>query len=180
MCSSAAAVASQQPCQHMSPAESLGSACITSEPLLAARGPSSANSRTAADANLIYHLSCSASTDDLAVQLAVHQAYAHSLYHPSSQHVMRCIGVGLQNDTITISRHHANDHQVKLAICHALAQSTKLCVYEERALELVFETKHLPQALAIHGTVHVTSQVRCIQLLLDMQPPEAYIQLCSL
>eukprot|EP00878_Enallax_costatus_P023830 GHUV01025382.1.p1 GENE.GHUV01025382.1~~GHUV01025382.1.p1 ORF type:complete len:414 (+),score=120.11 GHUV01025382.1:206-1447(+) len=86
----------------------------------------------------------------------------------------------MQNDTITISRHHANDHQVKLAICHALAQSTKLCVYEERVLELVFETKHLPQALAIHGTVHVTSQVRCIQLLLDMQPPEAYIQLCSL
>lgn len=65
----------------------------------------------------------------------------------------------LQNDTITISRHHANDHQVKLAICHALAQSTKLCVYEERVLELVLETKHLPQALAIHGTVHITSQV---------------------
>jgi uncharacterized Rmd1/YagE family protein len=45
--------------------------------------------------------------------------------------------------------------QVKLAICHALAQSTKLCVYEERVVELVLETKHLPQALALNGTVQV-------------------------
>jgi uncharacterized Rmd1/YagE family protein len=51
----------------------------------------------------------------------------------------------MQNDTITISRHHSHDHQTKLAICHALAQSTKLCVYEERVVELVLETKHLPQ-----------------------------------
>lgn len=28
----------------------------------------------------------------------------------------------MQNDTITISRHHSNDPGVKLAICHALAQ----------------------------------------------------------
>eukprot|EP00879_Flechtneria_rotunda_P005348 GHRR01005635.1.p1 GENE.GHRR01005635.1~~GHRR01005635.1.p1 ORF type:complete len:419 (+),score=108.30 GHRR01005635.1:1334-2590(+) len=64
----------------------------------------------------------------------------------------------MQNDTITISRHHANDHQVKIAICHALAQSTKLSLYEERVVELVLETKHLPQALATHGTVKVSSQ----------------------
>eukprot|EP00882_Tetradesmus_deserticola_P022450 GHRQ01024360.1.p1 GENE.GHRQ01024360.1~~GHRQ01024360.1.p1 ORF type:complete len:372 (+),score=128.94 GHRQ01024360.1:144-1118(+) len=51
----------------------------------------------------------------------------------------------MQNDTITISRHHSHDHQTKLAICHALAQSTKLCVYEERVVELVLDTKHLPQ-----------------------------------
>uniref|UniRef100_A0A383V7N6 DUF155 domain-containing protein n=1 Tax=Tetradesmus obliquus TaxID=3088 RepID=A0A383V7N6_TETOB len=64
----------------------------------------------------------------------------------------------MQNDTITISRHHSHDHQTKLAICHALAQSTKLCVYEERVVELVLETKHLPQALATHGEVSVSSQ----------------------
>lgn len=28
----------------------------------------------------------------------------------------------MQNDTITISRHHSTDPGVKLAICHALAQ----------------------------------------------------------
>lgn len=64
----------------------------------------------------------------------------------------------MQNDTITISRHHSNDPAVKLAICHALAQSTKLCIHEERVLELVLETKHMPQSLAQHGTVTVTAE----------------------
>ncbi len=35
--------------------------------------------------------------------------------------------------------------QVRLAISHALAQSTKLSVYEERVVALVEESKHLPQ-----------------------------------
>jgi hypothetical protein len=99
----------------------------------------------------------------------------------------------MSNDSITINRRQAADHQVKLAICHALAQvraavggggasrrrvrvrqggartvlgtralfdlrvatcktprprprqSTKLCVYEERVVDLVLRTKHLPQ-----------------------------------
>lgn len=46
--------------------------------------------------------------------------------------------------------------QVKLAISHALAQSTKLCVYEERVVETVLETKHLPETLAKHGNVHIS------------------------
>jgi len=33
----------------------------------------------------------------------------------------------MQNDTITISRHHSNDPGVKLAICHALAQVSCHC-----------------------------------------------------
>lgn len=37
-------------------------------------------------------------------------------------------------------------------------QSTKLCIHEERVLELVLETKHMPQAMAEHGTVNVTSE----------------------
>jgi len=37
-----------------------------------------------------------------------------------------------QNDVITLNKRYALDHQVKLAISHALAQSTKLGVYEER------------------------------------------------
>ena len=44
---------------------------------------------------------------------------------------------------------------------HALAQSAKLSVYEERVMELVDETKHLPLALAEAGAVKVSSkQVR--------------------
>lgn len=38
------------------------------------------------------------------------------------------------------------------------SQSTKLCIHEERVLELVLETKHMPQSLAQHGTVNVTAE----------------------
>lgn len=62
----------------------------------------------------------------------------------------------MQNDTITVNRRQAADHQVKLAISHALAQSTKLCVYEQRVQDVVMETKRLPEALAVHGTVHIS------------------------
>ena len=37
-----------------------------------------------------------------------------------------------QNDVITLNKRFAADHQVKMAISHALSQSTKLAVYEER------------------------------------------------
>ncbi|KIY92677.1 Sporulation protein RMD1 [Monoraphidium neglectum] len=64
----------------------------------------------------------------------------------------------MSNDSITINRRQAADHQVKLAICHALAQSTKLCVYEERVIDLVMSTKHLPQHMAEHGTVRISAK----------------------
>ncbi|KAG2443418.1 hypothetical protein HXX76_001776 [Chlamydomonas incerta] len=64
----------------------------------------------------------------------------------------------IQNDTITINRRQATDHQVRLAISHALAQSTKLSVYEERVVALVEESKHLPQDLALHGRVSMSTK----------------------
>ncbi|KAG2443260.1 hypothetical protein HYH02_009333 [Chlamydomonas schloesseri] len=64
----------------------------------------------------------------------------------------------IQNDTITINRRQASDHQVRLAISHALAQSTKLSVYEERVVALVEESKHLPQDLAAHGRVSMSTK----------------------
>jgi hypothetical protein len=45
----------------------------------------------------------------------------------------------------------------KYLLC-AFTQSTKLCIHEERVLELVLETKHMPQSLAQHGTVTVTAE----------------------
>lgn len=59
------------------------------------------------------------------------------------------------NDVITINRRQGSDHQVQLAISHALAQSTKLFVYEERVVEMVLETKHLPETLAELGNVRI-------------------------
>ena len=46
--------------------------------------------------------------------------------------------------------------KVKLAISHALAQCTKLSVYEERITDLVLATKHLPESLAADGTVKIS------------------------
>lgn len=45
----------------------------------------------------------------------------------------------------------AGDHSIKLSISYALSQSTKLCVYEERVLEIVQSTKDLPESLAETG-----------------------------
>lgn len=64
----------------------------------------------------------------------------------------------MSNDRITVNRRQAADPTVKLAICHALAQSTKLCVYEERVVDLVLRTKHLPQQMADHGAVRITAK----------------------
>ncbi|GIL92541.1 hypothetical protein Vretimale_18957 [Volvox reticuliferus] len=64
----------------------------------------------------------------------------------------------IQNDTITINRRQATDHQVRLAMSHALAQSTKLSVYEERVVALVEESRHLPQDLALHGRVSMSTK----------------------
>ena len=60
----------------------------------------------------------------------------------------------IQNDTITINHRFAHDHLIKLSISHALSQSTKLCVFEERVLEIVQSTRDLPERLASSGTLH--------------------------
>ncbi|EFN59105.1 hypothetical protein CHLNCDRAFT_137893 [Chlorella variabilis] len=59
----------------------------------------------------------------------------------------------IQNDTITINYRLRNDHLIKLSISHALAQSAKLSVYEERVIEIVENTKDLPETLAATGEV---------------------------
>ncbi|KAL6756554.1 hypothetical protein V8C86DRAFT_2647323 [Haematococcus lacustris] len=70
----------------------------------------------------------------------------------------------IKNDMFTINKRQANNHQVRLAIAYALAQSTKLRVYEERVWDLVSECRDLPEALAAHGRVHMTTK-RVAQLI---------------
>lgn len=60
----------------------------------------------------------------------------------------------MKNDIVTLSYAMAGDSMVKISIAHALAQSTKLCVYEERVSTLASETKHLPEELAATGERH--------------------------
>lgn len=62
----------------------------------------------------------------------------------------------IQNDMVTLHRRLASDHKIKLAISYALSQSTKLSVYEKRVMDMVLETKNLPEALAETGQVHIS------------------------
>ncbi|KAF6262180.1 hypothetical protein COO60DRAFT_1699457 [Scenedesmus sp. NREL 46B-D3] len=54
----------------------------------------------------------------------------------------------IQNDTVTLHKKAAKDHQVKLAISYALAQSTKLSLHERRVTQMVVETNHGKVALS--------------------------------
>lgn len=63
----------------------------------------------------------------------------------------------VQNDTVTLHKRFAQDHKMKLAISYALAQSTKLSVYEKRVVDIVLETKNLPERLAETGEVNIGS-----------------------
>lgn len=66
------------------------------------------------------------------------------------------IGAGngsIANDTITLPQVYYSEWRIKMAISHALAQSSKLCLYEERMSELVTSTKDMPTHLAKTGKV---------------------------
>ena len=57
----------------------------------------------------------------------------------------------IQNDTITINPRLSNDHRLKMSISFAFSQSTKLCTFEERVVDIVASTKDLPEILATTG-----------------------------
>lgn len=53
-------------------------------------------------------------------------------------------------DMFTLRSH---DHMIKLAISHAIAQSTKLSYFEERMERTMREARHVPQRLALTGSL---------------------------
>ncbi|EFJ46435.1 hypothetical protein VOLCADRAFT_93224 [Volvox carteri f. nagariensis] len=86
--------------------------------------------------------------DPLEEQWTEVDEFQYCFSHEKQQHV--------QNDTVTLHRRYAQDYKMKLAISYALAQSTKLSVYEKRVTHVVLETKNLPHALAEHGEVDIS------------------------
>jgi len=62
----------------------------------------------------------------------------------------------IKDDVFTINRRQARNHTVRMALAHALAQSSKLRLYEERVETLVLASKHLPEQLAENGEVRTT------------------------
>ncbi|KAF4966813.1 hypothetical protein FZEAL_10612 [Fusarium zealandicum] len=58
------------------------------------------------------------------------------------------------NDMITLLPR--SDHMIKLTISHAIAQSTRLCFFEERMSETMLEAQHVPKTLALTGELNMT------------------------
>ena len=57
------------------------------------------------------------------------------------------------NDMITL---RTSDHMIKLAMSHAVAQSTKLSFFEERMQRTMTEAQYVPRRLALEGTLGMT------------------------
>ncbi|KAI1771949.1 DUF155-domain-containing protein [Hypoxylon cercidicola] len=58
------------------------------------------------------------------------------------------------NDMITLLPR--SDHMVKLTISHAIAQSTKLCFFEERMSQTMLDAQYVPKRLALTGELNMT------------------------
>jgi uncharacterized Rmd1/YagE family protein len=66
------------------------------------------------------------------------------------------VAAHIQNDVITLPPALATGTETQLAIAHALAQSTKLGVYEARLGKVVEATRSLPEHLAATGRVPIS------------------------
>lgn len=59
------------------------------------------------------------------------------------------------NDMITL---RSGDHMIKLAMSHAIAQSTKLSFFEQRMANQMLEAQHIPKRLALTGELGMKRQ----------------------
>ncbi|KZF24343.1 DUF155-domain-containing protein [Xylona heveae TC161] len=59
------------------------------------------------------------------------------------------------NDMITL---RSGDHMIKLAMSHAIAQSTKLSFFEERMANTMLEAQYVPRRLALTGHLGMTRE----------------------
>lgn len=58
------------------------------------------------------------------------------------------------NDMITLLPR--SDHMIKLTISHAIAQSTKLCFFEEKMSETMQDAQYVPKQMALTGELNMT------------------------
>ncbi len=81
------------------------------------------------------------------------------------------------NDMITLLPQ--SDHMVKLTISHAIAQSTKLCFFEERMSETMLDAQHVPKRLALTGELNMT-RTEIVKILGRLFKSRVDINLCKL
>lgn len=80
------------------------------------------------------------------------------------------------NDMITLLPR--SDHMVKLTISHAIAQSTKLCFFEERMSETMLDAQHVPKRLALTGELNMT-RTEIVRILGRLFKSRVDINLCK-
>lgn len=79
------------------------------------------------------------------------------------------------NDMITL---RSGDHMIKLAISHAIAQSTKLSFFEENMATQMEEAKDVPRRLALTGELGMTRK-QVVQLLGGLFKSRVDVNLCK-
>ena len=80
------------------------------------------------------------------------------------------------NDMITLLPR--SDHMIKLTISHAIAQSTKLCYFEERMTETMLDTQTVPRELAENGQLPLTRE-ETVKILGRLFVSRVEINLCK-
>lgn len=80
------------------------------------------------------------------------------------------------NDMITLMPR--SDHMIKLTISHAIAQSTKLCLFEERLGETMLDAQDVPKTLALTGELNMT-RTEIVKILGRLFKSRVDINLCT-
>lgn len=80
------------------------------------------------------------------------------------------------NDMITLMPR--SDHMIKLTISHAIAQSTRLCFFEERMSETMLDAQHVPKTLALTGELDMT-RTEIVKILGRLFKSRVDINLCK-
>lgn len=79
------------------------------------------------------------------------------------------------NDMITL---RTGDHMVKLAISHAIAQSTKLSFFEEKMSQTMLSAEHVPKQLALTGVLGL-SRTEVVMILGRLFKSRVEVNLCK-
>lgn len=79
------------------------------------------------------------------------------------------------NDMITL---RSGDHMIKLAMSHAIAQSTKLSFFEERMSQTMLDAQHVPKHLALTGQLGMT-RTEVIMILGQLFKSRVDVNLCK-
>lgn len=79
------------------------------------------------------------------------------------------------NDMITL---RSGDHMIKLAMSHAIAQSTKLSFFEEKMSQTMLDAQHVPKQLALTGQLGM-SRSEIVKILGRLFKSRVDVNLCK-